>query len=713
MIKSKTKLLSVLIVLVFLVSSLSACKDKSKGSDDNGTPTPTQAATAAPTQGADDTPTPTTPPATDAPTPTPVPNVPTETQTLVWGTHWVPELDPYNKDETTGEYTMGEATRQATIAALDKVREILNVEVQFIQYSQDVRSELISSVLAGNPVCDIALMWGGSEGTILAQNILQPLDDFADKFSAPEDSWMLYSQLYGHYYLFSGKQAFIPRWPLCYNITMIEKVDTLKDAGGKTIYPMDLFLDGNWTFSTFKDYLQKISTYYANVAAPDSCVYDTIQAYETDLRFAGLSAMYASGGGIYRDGSLQVDNERSLKGTAFIEDLRTQKLMTDPGFYDPGFVPEWLRGCNDFRDGGTVFTDCADWIIGSAATNASDRGEAIGIVPYPRPDDMDINDPAYQQVLTVGDSLGILKGVSKEKTELCLEFIKLFYKTYYEVYGQVDNVLDYKAKMSTARASDFGFDIFNEEYGDKLLETFIYVAEHTISNDYADLMGIRVPWDDIWGKSLTGVDGYASYNVSIKANIDLIAKTINEMETILAGDAIRDNIAPAISRVATPILPKGTDPASIDWSLFFGATDAVDGVLDVSTAEMDTGNTDFGTAGSYNQGAKIVIYDKSGNRANWDNVVIIYDPDNTEKPTITVADEFPNIAIDTDTSSIAWKDNFIASAVDRDGLDVSQNIRVDLSELDTTTPGTYPVVITVTDYAGNEGEVEIEVTVGN
>src|SRR5690606_27121055 len=108
----------------------------------------------------------------------------------------------------TGEYTMDEASRQAALAALEKVKEELNVEVEYVQYTQDVRNELITSVLANDPVCDIAGIWGGAESTILAQNILQPLDDYVHLFEDEEYSWMLYDKIYGHYYFLTWKQTF-------------------------------------------------------------------------------------------------------------------------------------------------------------------------------------------------------------------------------------------------------------------------------------------------------------------------------------------------------------------------------------------------------------------------------------------------------------------------------------------------------------------------
>ena len=79
------------------------------------------------------------------------PTVPEETVVIRYGTHWVNELDPNHVDDVTGEYTMSEANRQAALQALEKVKQELNVEFEFIQYSGDVRNDLMTSVLAGKP----------------------------------------------------------------------------------------------------------------------------------------------------------------------------------------------------------------------------------------------------------------------------------------------------------------------------------------------------------------------------------------------------------------------------------------------------------------------------------------------------------------------------------------------------------------------------------
>ena len=222
----RKKRLGALLMSACMVASLTACGG---GNDD---PAPTPEPTKAPDAQATQTPEPTqaaepsadTPPAPPkAPAPTEEANVPQGDPVVIrYGTHWVQELDPNHVDEVSGEYTMNETQRQAGLAGLAAVKEQLNVEFEFIQYSANTTEELMTSVLAGNPVCDLALMWGGSEGVILAQNVLQQLDDYAYIFEDEDTSWMFYDKLYGHNYMLTNVIRYKQRWPLIFNISMLE-----------------------------------------------------------------------------------------------------------------------------------------------------------------------------------------------------------------------------------------------------------------------------------------------------------------------------------------------------------------------------------------------------------------------------------------------------------------------------------------------------------
>lgn len=638
-----------------------------------------------------------------------VPVLAEEAPTVIrMGTHWKPELDPHNIDETTGNYTIGdEEDRLIRIAAEDAVREKYNVEIEYVQYAQDTRSELVLSVLAGNPVCDLALMWNGSENTVLAQNILQPLDKYVDLYDGA--AWMLPDKVYGHYYFLNANQSFTQYFSLLVNLTMLEQVDALKDADGNTIYPTDLLERDEWTWSTFKDYLTKIQAYYGNTPAPDGAKVSTVQAYETDHRYATLSAMYANGGAIYGAKGLQVNSKESIEAVQYIKSLRDAGVMVDCGTYDDGYTPQWCESGNDFGRGATVFAECPIWMIKSHIDECTARGESVALMPWPRPDNLAKDSEDYRQVISVGDIWGVLKGIDEEKTELAVKVFRTYWETYYELKAHVADMSEYKEAMAETEAMKYGLDIFNEKLGDGILNAFIFNSEKCVPNDFANLLGMRDPWDRIVGKGFYGVEGMPSYEVAIEANMNQFTDTMAQMEAILGSNELHDNQAPSVKASGSVALGLGTDVGLIDFSEYFTAEDGFDGVLDPAAATYDVSKVDSTTVGTYQ--VKGIFADKAGNEGSAKLNVYVFNPDNTTAPTLTVKEELPTVAMDSNTADIDWAGQFVDVAADADGLDLKENVTADVSQLDTSTPDEYPVELSVIDYAGNITTVEITVSV--
>ena len=638
-----------------------------------------------------------------------VPVLAEEAPTVIrMGTHWKPELDPHNIDETTGNYTIGdEEDRLIRIAAEDAVREKYNVEIEYVQYAQDTRSELVLSVLAGNPVCDLALMWNGSENTVLAQNILQPLDKYVDLYDGA--AWMLPDKVYGHNYFLNANQSFTQYFSLLVNLTMLEQVDALKDADGNTIYPTDLLEKDEWTWSTFKDYLTKIQAYYGNTPAPDGAKVSTVQAYETDHRYATLSAMYANGGAIYGAKGLQVNSKESIEAVQYIKSLRDAGVMVDCGTYDDGYTPQWCESGNDFGRGATVFAECPIWMIKSHIDECTARGESVALMPWPRPDNLAKDSEDYRQVISVGDIWGVLKGIDEEKTELAVKVFRTYWETYYELKAHVADMSEYKEAMAETEAMKYGLDIFNEKLGDGILNAFIFNSEKCVPNDFANLLGMRDPWDRIVGKGFYGVEGMPSYEVAIEANMNQFTDTMAQMEAILGSNELHDNQAPSVKASGSVALGLGTDVGLIDFSEYFTAEDGFDGVLDPAAATYDVSKVDNTTVGTYQ--VKGIFADKAGNEGSAKLNVYVFNPDNTTAPTLTVKEELPTVAMDSNTADIDWAGQFVDVAADADGLDLKENVTADVSQLDTSTPDEYPVELSVIDYAGNITTVEITVSV--
>lgn len=635
----------------------------------------------------------------------------TESEPIVirWGTHWADGLDPHKINETTGEYCMSnEDDRLLRIEAEKAVLEKYNVQIEYVQYAQDTRSELVLSVLAGNPVCDIALMWNGSENTVLAQNILQPLDDYTELFDGAD--WMLPDPVYGHNYFLNSNVSFNQYFPLLVNMTMLEKVDALKDENGRTIYPTDLLEQDKWTWSVFEDYLAKIQAYYANTPAPDGAKVSTVQAYETDHRFATLAAVYSNGGAIYGAKGLQVDSEETIEAVNFIRTLREKGLMVDCGVYDDGYTPQWCESGYDFGRGATVFAECPSWHVKGQVDACTARGESVALMPWPRPDDVAKDSDEYRQVISVGDCWGVLKGVDSDTAKLALESFRLYWETYYNLKGGVENMDEYKTVMSeTTAMNDYGLDILNETYGEGILNAFIFNAQKCVPNDFASLLGMRDAWDAILGKGFYGVDGMPSYDVAIAANLSEFTTTMTKMEAILGSTELNDNQAPEVSTSGKAVIALGTDLETVDFSQYFTAKDGFDGVLDPAMGTFRLTDVDVNTVGEYK--LKGIYADKAGNEGSAKVQVVVYDPANTVAPTLTVKAELPTVAMDSDTADIKWADDYVETAQDASGLDLKDNVTADLSELDTTMPGDYNVTLTVTDYAGNTATADITVTV--
>ena len=647
------------------------------------------------------------------PTTTPSNNEAKEIVKIRIGTHYVQELDPHYTDEVTGEYVMTEAERQARLAAEQAILDELGVVFEYVQYPGDTREVLLQSVMANDPICELAWMWGGSEGTVLTQNVLQKLDDYTHLFEDEESSWMLYDKVFGHNYFLGTVIKYTQCWPLVYNIDYIEAVDSLKDENGNTIYPNTLFDEGKWTWSTFKDYLKKIDAYYANSTAPKRPE-RRIDAYQTDYRYAALSAIYAAGGSIYGPDGLQVNSEETKKGVKFIADLKKEGLLWTETWDEFSISPGWTYNGDNFIKGETVFTDIPDWFINGATAEAAERGESIGIVPWPREDSLSIDSEKYRQVMTVSNCIGVLKGISPEKTELSLKALRLFYQTYYTQLAGVEKMADLRNAYASTQAAAMGFDIFHEKAGDSVLESFKYIANKVIGNDLADLVGIKVSWDDIVANSLYGANGSPAYDIAIEANMSIFDTIISDTTSILSKEGANDNVKPNVKTVydAPLAIPVGTTLEDPIWSEYIYATDNIDGNLDFSTMEVEFNyEVDYNTIGLNNRAFKAYFEDKSGNRNYKTISFVVYDPNNTVAPTITTIAEAAPIAVDTNVADIVWLGSFVESALDANGLDISRNIVADISELDTTTPGTYEVKITVTDFVGNTTDTVVTVEV--
>ena len=325
---------------------------------------------------------------------------------------------------------------------------------------------------------------------------------------------------------------------------------------------------------------------------------------------------------------------------------------------------------------------------------------------------MEFDDPRYQQPGTAGDCYGVLKGVSPEQTELALKTFEVYYSTYYETLAGSDKATDFLEANMDNKIAEYGIDVFHEEIGADMKETFVWMVDHLKINDFSQLTDIYYKqYMPLVGNALYGLEGTPSYDVAIEANKGVLDDYVNNILTMVQSDEIRDNIPPKFSVKEELAFPTGTDVASIQWADYVEAEDGVDGVLDMSTATIDASTLDTSQIGVQEGVLHLTIKDQSDNEASANLNVIIYDQGHQTAPVITLKEDYRTIQLDEDIEKINWQSDFIESALDKDGLNVIQTVEADISELDTSTPGTYQVVLKVTDYVGNQGEAVLEVEV--
>ncbi len=673
--------------------------------------------------------------------------------TIYIGHHYQPEDDPYWIDEITGESGMSEDNRRAAIAALETVKEELGVDIKWVSYPTDIKQCLLQTVLAGDPLCHIPIMANGSQGTILSQNVLQPLDKYKDIFdSNPDYSWMMVDKCFGNYYLINRDFIYMNNWPLVYNATMIEDVPALRE-NGKTVYPANLYEEGKWNWSMFEDYLNKIKTYYTGKKASTG---NDIYAFHTNYMYTVLFAMHSNGACLYDGNEIGIDSEEGKVAAEYFDGLLTKELAVclkaGPNSVDTGY----MAPTNAFMNGETVFNNAARWMMDNCGSALAERGESMGVIPWPWPDDVTINDPytdygtnRYQIYSSVADSVGMLKGFSEEESRLALEAYAMYRSEFYKELAHVDSFEEYKTEAVASKAVEDGIDIFHPEIGDANLRIYTQLGSIP-ENEFGESVEVFWSWaQDVFGRSVYGVGGTPKYRINVEAKKSSTYSKIESISKALNSGEVVDDVNPSVARVdSNPIVfAEGTDPSKIDWLDYFSASDNVDGdyelkiengkILlrgsnDIELAEeeadklglsepeevpfeegrmsVDCSAIDFSTYGCYEDAIVVTITDAAGNTGEKTYTAYVYDKDNTVAPTLVLNEELPTVAFDADTSEIKWS-NYVEKAEDVTGIDLISYVTADVTMLDVTQEGKYPVTIYVDDFVGNRTSIDVTLEV--
>jgi hypothetical protein len=497
---------------------------------------------------------------------------------------------------------------------------------------------------------------------------------------------------------------------LVYNITYIERADSLKE-NGRTVYPTDLYKAGKWTWSAFEDYLNKLNNYYRNVSAPVRPE-ERIKPYQTDFRYAAVSAVHSAGSAFQGPNGFEYDSPTAVRAVSFLEDLWAKGLgssiLSNPESSTSVFVNAVLEA---FQNGESVFLDCQRYWPNLVSAALAARGESMGIVPWPRPDDMPFNDPRYHQPNSVNDTFCALKGVSDEQTRLALQAFKIFWETYYKAKGNTAEAGGFLKASGEVNAAHDGYDIMHPVIGRDLLDLFVNYSPPQ-ANEFSEMTSTFWAIGNIIGESIYQFNGAPRYAVNVAQKTSVINESVADIQRIIASGTVNDNIQPSIANPRLITLRRGTNPAQVDFASYVTVTDNIDGTIDSKAASYDYASIAFNTAGIYEgpRGLHVAVTDSYGNEQRSDLKVVIYDGDSRTAPTLRAKAALPDVRVNTDAATIDWK-NFIDTALDKDGLDLKDNLSADVSNLDVTRIGTYDVPLTVTDFAGNKTSLTLRVRI--
>ncbi|MGM9552469.1 MAG: hypothetical protein ACI3XA_09480 [Clostridia bacterium] len=667
--------------------------------------------------------------------------------TIYIGHHYIPEIDPHYKDPITGEYTMAPDRRIAAAKALETVKEELGVDIKWKAWSSSATQECLQTVLAGDPYCHLAVLSGSAQATVLTQNVLQPLDPYLEAFDHPDAEWIVMPEVFGHHYFMERDLIYVTDWPMVFNINMIEAVPELKDEDGNTVFPMDLYREGKWTWSVFRDYLSKIQNYYSGKKGRAG---NPIQPFNTNYTYAIQMALHSNGAAIYDGNALNVDTPEAIEAAEYLDGLIQDGLVSCTSAKFGVTASSGGTGIDGyFRNGESVFTHMARWRMGGASNVLAERGESMGIMFWPRPDDIPFTGEEYVSGASkyrickpACDAIGLLRGFGYEESLLAVKAYVLFTEELYKNMGRTETIAEYRETMAPSEAITFGIDIFHPEVGEDNLEVFTLLGGLT-ANEFSENMGIMGEFCvNIFGNSVYGVGGSPKYAVAVKAKKQNLFDRIDNIAKSLKAENAVDAVAPSVALIdpnVPLVFPSGTDEKEIDWAEYFTASDNVDGTYEIKTENgeilikanpvavgedeeslyefekdkmvVNCEGVDFNVTGAYIDALSVKVTDTFGNTNERKFSVYIYDEHGTTPPTLIIKEEIPTLELNVDTSTVKWGSLFTDKAEDVTGVNLNAFVSADVRELDVTEKGTYPVTIYVEDFAGNRTEEEIEITI--
>ena len=427
--------------------------------------------------------------------------------TIYFGHHYPIEVAS-SRDDAADLWRWQQNDLNARRYAEKEVLNKLGVRIEWVQYNQASLDDQIRSGIDGKQM-DIFRIIGARQADLIEKNLIQPIDQYSDLYSDEDAAWMYWPKVFGHNWFVNMQMRPGADAPLVYNIGMLNKVPALKE-NGKTVLPVHLWQQGKWTWSAFEDYLQKVHNYWTSQA-------DKYMAWDTYHSTGTLLAIHSNGGCIYGEDGLGFASQEAKEAVAFIERLMAKRLLRNPdiqagtSIQEPALRDQWR-----FQWGDSVFGNIQEWLAKQMINHFNERRDKMGIVPFPRPDWKDADDPGYHQANDARDCFAIPFNVRPERAELALKAFREYNIAFYKKLAGSERALDFLQSDAGAQASTVRqfIDTNNKDYGPAMIEAWKYMGANPQINEYAKNVGLWDFWGtDVLGDSLYTVHGAKDYAV--------------------------------------------------------------------------------------------------------------------------------------------------------------------------------------------------------
>lgn len=256
----------------------------------------------------------------------------------------------------------------------------------------------------------------------------------------------------------------------------------------------------------------------------------------------------------------------------------------------------------------------------------------------------------------------------------------------------------YKNKPDLSGLGSYSVTVMLKDEGgnETLVTSTVTVVEAAAVLNYAITLEAGSPLPDV--TAFVGADGIGEYYSDI-STINTSVIGIYSPEITVAGQRytvqiiVQDTIAPVATVSPKVIYNDGDFPAPERF-----VTDIID-ATEVTVA-YDTPPVKTGT---YPVNVKIRLTDRGGNVTVYDTFVT--SSTDYTKPVITLLSD--TIEIDAGDTTIIWRNKIKVS----DNSGETPEVRLDISNAETTVPGTYYVEYVATDPAGNEARMTTKLVV--